>query len=46
MVDLPTKSNPIYLEYMYVEDLALITYKGWYAIKPTQTKSYIFDIYV
>ena len=23
-----------------------ITYNGWYAIKPNQTKSYIFNIYV
>ena len=27
-------------------DLVLTTYNGWYAIKPTQTKSYIFNIYV
>ena len=24
----------------------LITYNGWYAIKPNQTKSYMLDIYV
>ena len=23
-----------------------MTYNGWYAIKPNQTKSYRFDIYV
>ena len=32
--------------YMYIEDLALITYNSRYAIRPTSTKSYIFDIYV
>ena len=31
---------------MYKEDLALNNYNGWYAIKPNQTKSYIFNIYV
>ena len=31
---------------MFQEDLALNNYNGWYAIKPNQTKLYIFDIYV
>ena len=31
---------------MFEEGLALITYNGWYATKPNQTKSYIFNIYV
>ena len=31
---------------MYSENLVLITYNGWYAIRPNQTKSYIFNIYV
>ena len=31
---------------MHKEDLALNNYNGWYAIKPDQTKSYIFNIYV
>ena len=30
---------------MYKEDLEL-TYNGWYAIKPNQTNSYVFNIYV
>ena len=45
MVDMPynsTEPNPIYLIYMYKEDLAL----NRYAIKPNPTKSYIFNIYV
>ena len=29
---------------MYKEDLVL-TYNGRYAIKPNQTKSYIFNVY-
>ena len=32
--------------YIYKEDLALITYNGWYAIKPNETKLCIFNIYV
>ena len=38
--------------YIYIErerereDLALNLLSGWYAIKPNQTKSDIFDIYV
>ena len=31
---------------MYKEDLALNNLQWLYAIKPNQTKSYIFDIYV
>ena len=31
---------------MYKEDLVLITYHGWYAIKPNQTQSYILNINV
>ena len=27
----------IYLIYMYKQELAKITYNGWYAIKPNQT---------
>ena len=27
-------------------DLVLLTYNGWYTIKPNQTKSYISNIYV
>ena len=41
------KQNHIYLIYVYKEDLALKkTCSGWYAIKPNQTRSYLFDIYV
>ena len=36
----------MYLIYMYEEDLALNNLKVWYAIKPNQTKSYVFNIYV
>ena len=44
---LPTKCvKKLYIFYMYKEDLAEITYNGWYAIKPNPTKSYIFNIYV
>ena len=32
--------------YMYKQDLVLKTYNSWYAIKPNQTKAYIFNIYV
>ena len=32
---------------MYKEDLALITYNGWYAIKPNQTKlNHLYLIYL
>ena len=31
-------TNHIYLIYMYKPDLTLITYNGWYAIKPNQTE--------
>ena len=40
----PTKPNHIYLIYVYKEDLALNNLQG--LIKPNQTKSYIFNIYV
>ena len=43
---IPIKENHIYWIYMYKEDLALKTDNGWYTIKPNQTKSYIFNIYV
>ena len=48
MVDMPwnqTKLNHIYLIYMHKQDLALNNLNGWYAIKPNQIKSYIFNIY-
>ena len=32
--------------YMYKKDLAQNTYNARYAIKPNQTKSYKFNIYV
>ena len=32
-----TKQNHVCLIYMYKEDLALISYNGWYVIKPNQT---------
>ena len=32
--------------YMYKKDLDLKICNGWYAIKPNQTKSYIFNVYV
>ena len=44
----PTKSNPIYLIYMYKEDLAL-NYLQWLICQknqPNPTKSYIFNIYM
>ena len=32
---------------MYKEEYGIkYTYNGWYAIKPNQTKLYIFNIYV
>ena len=34
----------LYLIYMYKKDLTLITYNGWYTLKPNPTKSYIFSI--
>ena len=30
---------------MYEEDLALNNYNDWYAIKPNQSNSYIFNMY-
>ena len=44
-----TKPNQIIYIYIYICIKMIwhqITYKGWYTIKPNQTKSYIFDIYV
>ena len=46
MIDIPlnpTKPNHIYLIHMYKEDLAF-GYNGWYAIKPNQAKSYVFNL--
>ena len=52
MIDMPynpTKPNPIYLIYMYKEDLALNNLQGlicWYAMKPNQTKNFKYvDVY-
>ena len=37
----------IYIQYIRIKKIRhKITYNGWYAIKPNQTKSYIFNIYV
>ena len=31
--------------YIYIKDLAVNNLQWWYAIKPNQMKSYIFNIY-
>ena len=43
-----TKPNQaIYIQYICIKRIwQWITYNGWYAIKPNQTKPYIFNIYV
>ena len=41
-----TQPNHTYWIYVSKVNLALITYNGWYAIKPNQIKSYIFNISV
>ena len=32
--------------YIYKQRLAVITYNGWYGLKPNWNKSYMFNIYV
>ena len=40
-----SKLNPIYLIFMYTEDLALIC-NGWYTIKPNQTNVMIRSVMI